>query len=391
LIASGLHGDHDLTAMSLADPSSITGASPSTRPCGAVAVSSQGGLAVACEDHHVYRLDPASLAPIWKVEARKVSRLAFSPDGSMLAIAAYGGLIVVHTGDGSTYQERLSAGQKIALSARFSPDGARIVVGWHTGLNVYDVASRRWTAQKRLAQLPKFRARHLDVSPDGNHVILGGDLLRMSDILATGRGVVPAINPTRFSADVIFAGDSASLYVPNDATLERVSLPAPAEEPPAATPPTAPPRRAPRARLTVEPTRATSSGGKVEWTIRNVGDGELRVSRPGGAAGCAALQWKAAVSLPRSVFFWNRSPKAPCAKTTEPSATIVIGPGEIAGKVTVNPGDRWELDDSHAETGAPTIKHAKGAPLPAGTYQIEFRFSAGGPWGPVEATLEVKR
>lgn len=226
-VATGIEGYRAFTTLGLTDPQHVNGTSVGPEPCGALAFSGQGMLAVACEDDIVYLLRLPSLVPTSTIPAiDDIAGVAFSPDGNLLAVAGIGGLAIFTTLDGSTFQPELSAGQKIALGVRFTPDGQHVVVGWHTGLDVYDVATKKWVAEIRLNELPKDRGRHIDVSPDGTLVIIAGEVLRMEEILtAATRHVVPSVNAHPFQSDVIFAGDGVSLYVPtDDGGISRVAI-----------------------------------------------------------------------------------------------------------------------------------------------------------------------
>lgn len=229
LVVTGVEGYRAFTTLNLADQTR-SGTSLGPKPCGPLAMASNGTFVVSCEDRKLYVLTPVppTMVPKWTGDVHDhAEALALSADAALVAILSTDRLAIMRAANGSYHEERrLGASQKLGLDVAFTRDGTRVVVSWHTGLNVYDVAAKKWIAEVRLREFPKMRGRHLDVSPDGAYVIVAGSLLRMSDILAADpRGLVAAINATEYTTNVIFAGDGTSLYVPTaDGSILRTPI-----------------------------------------------------------------------------------------------------------------------------------------------------------------------
>jgi WD40 repeat protein len=228
LVVTGVKGYRAFTTVNLADQTT-SGTSLGPKPCGPLAAASSGMFVVTCEDDKLYVLTPVppTMEPTWTEDVPdRTEAVALSPDGVHVAILSIDRLAIMRTVDGTYYEHGVGASQKLGLGVAFTRDGKLIVVSWHTGLNVYDVAAKKWIAEIRLRKFPEMRARHLDVSPDGAYVIVAGALLRMSDILAARRRAeVTQMNTTTYPTDVIFAGDGTSLYVPTaDGAILRTPM-----------------------------------------------------------------------------------------------------------------------------------------------------------------------
>lgn len=79
---------------------------------------------------------------LWDDLGERVSCLAWSPDGSLLAVGSLGGDAVVFTPDGNPLDQPVHNGIGV-LSVAWSPDGAHLAVGGQDGVvSLWDVAER---------------------------------------------------------------------------------------------------------------------------------------------------------------------------------------------------------------------------------------------------------
>ncbi|MBL9152102.1 MAG: DUF1549 domain-containing protein [Verrucomicrobiales bacterium] len=103
-----------------------------------------------------------------------VTSLDYSPDGQLIAVAGFHE-VLLHKADGSGLVARLVGLSERIESARFSPDGKRLVVagglpGRMGEIQVWDVAKRELTLSKPVGYDTAYGASW---SPDGKHIAFG--------------------------------------------------------------------------------------------------------------------------------------------------------------------------------------------------------------------------
>jgi WD40 repeat protein len=147
----------------------------STLPVTAVAFSPDGNLLASSGYHEVILWNPADKSIVRRIGglSERVFDIAFSPDGSKLAVAAgtpgqWGELKVFQTADGVPIADLVTVDDAM-FGVAFSPDGTRLAgCGADRSLSVYDVSN--W---KQLFRLEDHADWVLDVnwSPDGTKLV----------------------------------------------------------------------------------------------------------------------------------------------------------------------------------------------------------------------------
>jgi WD40 repeat protein len=171
----------------------------------------------------------AELKPL-EVEAEMTKRVAFSPDGALLAVAAWGdpsecGTVTVWDW---RHRRRLAAlgGQRAGVNAlAFSPDGSVIVTGNTVGIvKLSDALTGRERLRVKAAEVGQGGVGGVAFSPDGTLLATAGSLehvVRLWDA-ATGelRATIPGttfcVNAVTFSPDgkllALARGDGTAVF-----------------------------------------------------------------------------------------------------------------------------------------------------------------------------------
>jgi WD40 repeat protein len=136
-------------------------------------------VATSGDDHRVriWELSTGKLVREFDGHADWVHSAAFSPDGRLLTTAgADGKILVCDCGDSrhvEAWKQTIFARQDAAIArVVFSPDGTKLAVaGFNSGLNVYDVSSRR---RELSLGCPCDDMRAVAISPRGDLLAGGG-------------------------------------------------------------------------------------------------------------------------------------------------------------------------------------------------------------------------
>jgi WD40 repeat protein/tRNA A-37 threonylcarbamoyl transferase component Bud32 len=148
----------------------------------AVALSPDGSKLAAASQHLLSGIGRPARDPevkVWTVSGIKeifrrrgrVSGLAFSPNGELLALANYGGSVTVVDLSGARPEFSLAADSLEALCVAFSPDGRWLATGGIQGeVRVWDLQTHQaeWTFSSRSL------VHCLAFSPDGSQLASGG-------------------------------------------------------------------------------------------------------------------------------------------------------------------------------------------------------------------------
>ena len=171
------------------------------------------------------RIEPSPRGP---------GQVAFSADGSLLAVATEHGVALLDAATARPRGAPLGTGATTAVA--FSPDGERLSLATFGGaVEVWDVAQRRRLFHRALSEFPLF---DVDYSPDGRLLATGGDegFLHLLDA-RTGRPAVAAVRAhdgfvirTGFSPDghmVFSAGSDSAVSLWDVRTLRQIGAPLP--------------------------------------------------------------------------------------------------------------------------------------------------------------------
>jgi mono/diheme cytochrome c family protein len=140
------------------------------------------------------QIDPATRKPVVYHAAPVITALAYSPDGSLLAVSGYLE-ILLHKADGSGLVARLPGISDKITSLAFSPDGSLLAAVGGTPakfgeVELWDVASRKL---KRSIKLTSDTLFGVSFSPDGSKLAFGGTDNEIHVIeVATGKELLGA-------------------------------------------------------------------------------------------------------------------------------------------------------------------------------------------------------
>ncbi len=103
-----------------------------------------------------------------------ITALAYSPDGSVLAVSGYRE-VLLHRADGSHLEARLVGAANRIQSLAFSPDGKRLIAAGGTParfgeVQIWDVAARKLERSARVSSDTLFGAA---LAPDGSRIAVG--------------------------------------------------------------------------------------------------------------------------------------------------------------------------------------------------------------------------
>ena len=151
---------------------------------------------------------PPSEPPTYD-QAPTITGMAFSPDGSLLAVGGFKE-VLLHKADGSAIEARLLGRSDKIHSISFSADGRRLVAIGGTPsrfgeLQVWDVQSRKLERSVTATPDTLFAG---DISPDGKHAVFGAadKAIRMVD-LDTGEQVFKAGHHEDWVLQAVFGID----------------------------------------------------------------------------------------------------------------------------------------------------------------------------------------
>lgn len=155
------------------------------------------------------RAPQAPTEPPTYAQAPTVTGLAFSPDGSLLAVGGFQE-ILLHKADGSGIEARLLGRSDKIHSLTFSADGKRLVAVGGTPakfgeLQVWDIAARELERSVMATTDTLFAG---DLSPDGGRAVFGAadKTVRLVD-LATGEEVFKAGHHEDWVLQAVFGVD----------------------------------------------------------------------------------------------------------------------------------------------------------------------------------------
>jgi|GEM_PF-1000369 len=120
--------------------------------------------------------------PIWKPEGFvEVERMAFSPDGSLLALGDDDGTVSLWDVKAKEEKHEIQQGEQGVKSLVFAPNGKFLVTSDFQGqIKLWDVESG-----KNLRSIPISGVRHVAISPDSKTLVSAGKSVQLWDV-ATG-------------------------------------------------------------------------------------------------------------------------------------------------------------------------------------------------------------
>lgn len=144
---------------------------------------------------------------VFGMQNQDARAVAFSPDGSRIAVGYATGIVAVYDGVNFNQQWALEAHTDNALALVFSPDGTRLLTGsWDQSARVWDVA----TNQLLLTLILDSQGTSVAFSPDGTRIVAGSRGAHLFD--ATNGARLADLNThTNLIADIAFSPDGATL------------------------------------------------------------------------------------------------------------------------------------------------------------------------------------
>ncbi len=177
-------------------------------PTGAAAFTADGSrLAYTGRDGQVQLWDPAPERALDRPFAgRLADRLAFSPDGKLLATATWDRVKLWDNATGRLVQEV----EALAVTdVTFSPDASLLALGgWYGQVRLWDVATRRFLPHR--LTFGDDLVRDVAFSADGRHVAGAGERVQIWDV-ATGEPVGEPLGGLRLTTSVAFSPDGRML------------------------------------------------------------------------------------------------------------------------------------------------------------------------------------
>jgi WD40 repeat protein len=110
--------------------------------------------------------------PTSKAQGREANRVAYSPDGQLVAAGLIDGSILVYQVSTGKVIRKLNHDQAITALA-FSPRGTTLVSGTAYGLRIWDVASGSVIARRDEQSSGKFEVKTVAFTPDGKTLVVG--------------------------------------------------------------------------------------------------------------------------------------------------------------------------------------------------------------------------
>ena len=110
----------------------------------------------------------------------QVEGVAFSPDGKTLAVASFAGTVQLWDVATGELRESLKGHSSAVLAVAFSPDGRTLASGSvDQTVRLWNVATRRQLMQLDPGSVELGQVYTLAFSPDGKHLLAGGDRHRL--------------------------------------------------------------------------------------------------------------------------------------------------------------------------------------------------------------------
>ena len=170
---------------------------------------------------------PLEVAPTSYAHLPVVTDVQVSPDGSLIAVTGRGE-VVLHAGDGSHVVARLAGGSARLQALAFSPDGTRLAVAGGTPgvrgeLQIWDVAQRSLVHALPVAHDTVYGASW---SGDGTRVAFGApdNVLRAVDA-TTGEQVLFQLSHEDWVLDTVWSTDDSHLIsVSRDRSMNLVQV-----------------------------------------------------------------------------------------------------------------------------------------------------------------------